>query len=145
MDFSLIDLAISAGGVLTLISTDGKTGIRWIRLVWKSNDLSSVSQGSKTGRTCPCRKIEDSVRNSANSKGLGYAPKFYGVVKTKAMRPFAYMNKGEPESPVGEPLAPGALSALQILDPNLTNIGPEASVASLANWITHETIPSPIG
>ena len=51
--------------------------------------------------------------------------------------------RGEPESPVGDPLAPGALSALQMLNPNLTDVtAPETDRRlALANWITHEDNP----
>ena len=55
--------------------------------------------------------------------------------------------RGEPESPVGDPLAPGALSALQMLDPNLTDITAlKPTVASLWQTGLHmKTTPSPTG
>ena len=53
------------------------------------------------------------------------------------------MNEGNRKAPVGDPLAPGALSALQMLNPNLTDItAPETDRRlALANWITHEDNP----
>ena len=89
-------------------------------------------------------ELRDSIRKLRGQlEDLGTPPKFYGVVKTKAMETIRIHARGEPESPVGEPLAPGALAALQMLDPNLTDINATETDRrlALANWITHEDNP----
>ena len=141
-----IDLAISADSqFLTLISTDGENGYSMDQVGFGNPMISPASpKEAKPEELARIEELRDSVRKLRKQlEDLGTPPKFYGVVKNKTMETIRIHERGEPESPVGDPLAPGALSALQMLDPNLTDItAPETDRRlALANWITHEDNP----
>ena len=141
-----IDLAISADDqFLTLISTDGENGFSMDQVGFGNPIISPASpKNAKPQELARIAELRDSIRKLRGQlEDLGTPPKFYGVVKTKAMETIRIHARGEPESPVGEPLAPGALAALQMLDPNLTDINaPETNRRlALAKWITHEDNP----
>ena len=141
-----IDLAISADSqFLTLISTDGENGYSMDQVGFGNPMISPASlKKAKPEELARIEELRDSVRKlRKHLEDLGTPPKFYGVVKNKTMETIRIHERGEPESPVGDPLAPGALSALQMLDPNLTDItAPETDRRlALANWITHEDNP----
>ena len=141
-----IDLGISADSqFLTLISTDGENGYSMDQVGFGNPVISPSSP--KEVKPEELARIEE-LRNSARKlraqvEKLGSPPKFYGVVKTKTMESIRIQERGEPESPVGDPLAPGALSALQMLDPELTDMNDSETERrqALANWITHENNP----
>ena len=141
-----IDLAISADSqFLTLISTDGENGYSMDQVGFGNPMISPASpKEAKPEELARIEELRDSVRKlRKHLEDLGTPPKFYGVVKNKTMETIRIHERGEPESPVGDPLAPGALSALQMLNPNLTDItAPETDRRlALANWITHEDNP----
>jgi hypothetical protein len=141
-----IDLAISADSqFLTLISTDGENGYSMDQVGFGNPVISPASpKEAKPEEVARIAELRDSIRKLRGQlEDLGTPPKFYGVVKTKSMETIRIHERGEPESPVGDPLAPGALSALQMLDPNLTDINaPETDRRlALANWITHADNP----
>jgi len=139
-------LAISADSqFLTLISTDGENGYSMDQVGFGNPMISPASpKNAKPQELARIEELRDSVRKLRNQlEKLGTPPKFYGVVKTKTMESIRIQERGEPESPVGEPLAPGALAALQMLDPELTDIKATETKRrlALANWITHENNP----
>ena len=141
-----IDLAISADSqFLTLISTDGENGFSMDQVGFGNPIISPASpKNAKPQELVRIAELRDSIRKLRGQlEDLGTPPKFYGVVKTKAMETIHIHERGEPESPIGEPLAPGALAALQMLDPNLTDINATETDRrlALANWITHEDNP----
>ena len=141
-----IDLAISADSqFLTLISTDGENGYSMDQVGFGNPIISPASpKNAKPQELARIAELRDSIRKLRGQlEDLGTPPKFYGVVKTKAMETIRIHERGEPESPVGDPLAPGALAALQMLDPNLTDINATETDRrlALANWITHEDNP----
>ena len=141
-----IDLAISADSqFLTLISTDGENGYSMDQVGFGNPVISpSTPNEAKPGELVRIEELRSSVRKLRNQlEKLGTPPKFYGVVKNKTMESIRIHERGETESPVGDPLAPGALAALQMLDPNLTDItAPETDRRlALANWITHADNP----
>jgi hypothetical protein len=141
-----IDLAISADSqFLTLISTDGENGYSMDQVGFGNPIISPTSpKNAKRQELARIAELRDSIRKLRRQlEDLGTPPKFYGVVKTKAMETIRIHERGEPESPVGDPLAPGALAALQMLDPNLTDINATETDRrlALANWITHEDNP----
>jgi hypothetical protein len=141
-----IDLAISADSqFLTLISTDGENGYSMDQVGFGNPMISPASpKNAKPQELARIAELRDSIRKLRGQlEDLGTPPKFYGVVKTKAMETIRIHERGEPESPVGDPLAPGALAALQMLDPNLTDINATETDRrlALANWITHEDNP----
>jgi len=141
-----IDLSIPSNTkFLTLISTDGENGYSMDQVGFGNPVISpSTPKEAKPEELVRIEELRSSVRKLRNQlEKLGTPPKFYGVVKTKTMESIRIQERGEPESPVGEPLAPGALTALQMLDPNLTDItAPETDRRlALANWITHADNP----
>jgi len=141
-----IDLAISADSqFLTLISTDGENGYSMDQVGFGNPAISPASpKNAKPQELARIEELRDSVRKLRGQlEDLGTPPKFYGVVKTKSMETIRIHERGEPESPVGDPLAPGALAALQMLDPKLTDVtAPETDRRlALANWITHKDNP----
>ncbi|HAE11752.1 MAG TPA: hypothetical protein DCG39_08915, partial [Opitutae bacterium] len=141
-----IDLAISADSqFLTLISTDGENGYSMDQVGFGNPVISPASpKNMKPQELARIEELRDSVRKIRGQlEGLGTPPKFYGVVKAKAMETIRIHERGEPESPVGDPLAPGALSALQMLDPKLTDVTATETDRrlALANWITHKDNP----
>ncbi len=145
-ELQTIDLAISADSqFLTLISTDGENGYSMDQVGFGNPMISPSSpEEAKPEELARIEELRDSVRKLRKQlEDLGTPPKFYGVVKNKTMETIRIHERGEPESPVGDPLAPGALSALQMLNPNLTDINaPETDRRlALANWITHEDNP----
>jgi hypothetical protein len=145
-ELQAIDLAISADSqFLTLISTDGENGYSMDQVGFGNPIISPASpKNAKPQELARIAELRDSIRKLRGQlEDLGTPPKFYGVVKTKAMETIRIHERGEPESPVGDPLAPGALAALQMLDPNLTDINATETDRrlALANWITHEDNP----
>ena len=141
-----IDLAISADSqFLTLISTDGENGYSMDQVGFGNPVISPASpKNTKPQELARIEELRDSVRKIRGQlEDLGTPPKFYGVVKAKAMETIRIHERGEPESPVGDPLAPGALSALQMLDPKLTDVTATETDRrlALANWITHKDNP----
>jgi hypothetical protein len=70
---------------------------------------------------------------------LGAPPKVYAVVSETAVPEVRILRRGDPESPVGEPLPPGTVSLLAGPAAALGDLStPEgARRAALAEWITH--------
>ncbi|MEO2011221.1 MAG: DUF1553 domain-containing protein [Pirellulaceae bacterium] len=69
--------------------------------------------------------------------------KVHAVVPETKMPEVRILERGNPEAPTGVPLAPGALSALQMLDPDLGSVASTEAERrlALAHWITHEDNP----
>ena len=69
--------------------------------------------------------------------------KVYAVVPETKMPEVRILERGNPEAPAGVPLAPGALSALHMLDPDLGGVASTEAERrlALAHWITHEDNP----
>jgi hypothetical protein len=141
-----IDLALPAKAkFLTLISTDGENGYSMDQVGFGNPTISpAVPKETKPDELARLEKIRETIRNTRKLLDeLGTPPKFYGVVKTKTVEAIRIQERGEPESPVGEPVAPGALSALQMLNPDLADFNSSEADRrlALANWITDEKNP----
>ena len=69
--------------------------------------------------------------------------KVHAVVPETKMPEVRILERGNPEAPAGVPLAPGALSALHMLDPDLGGVASTEAERrlALAHWITHEDNP----
>jgi hypothetical protein len=141
-----VDVALpETAGFLTLVSTDGENGYSHDQLGWGDPKLKADPPLNSTEadrkRLAELRKEKQAV--DAAFAALGAPPKFYGVVAEKEMPEVRVLKRGDPESPEGDALAPGAFSALTMLDPKL---GDHASAESerrkaLAGWITHPDNP----
>ncbi|MFP6904675.1 MAG: DUF1553 domain-containing protein, partial [Verrucomicrobiota bacterium] len=141
-----VDVALpETAGFLTLVSTDGENGYSHDQLGWGDPKLKADPPLNSTEadrkQLAELRKEKEVV--DAAFAALGAPPKFYGVVAEKEMPEVRVLKRGDPESPEGDALAPGAFSALAMLDPKL---GTSASTESerrkaLADWITHPDNP----
>lgn len=141
-----IDLSLpETARFLTLISTDGGNGYGMDQVgfgdpVLKADpprDISATDQQLLT----ELRKKKAQVQT--NLAALGQPPKFYGVVAETEMPEVRIQQRGDPESELGDPLEPGALSALAMLDPDLGDRESSESERrkALAAWITHPDNP----
>lgn len=70
---------------------------------------------------------------------LGQPPKVYAVIAEKEVPEIRILRRGDPESPVGEPVVPGAVSLLAGLDTSFSNAAASEGSrrAALADWMTH--------
>lgn len=137
-----IDLPIpEATRFLTLISTDGgngyghdQVGFGDIRLV--PDPPRDLTEGAAEELT-RLRGERDKIAKEIAS--LGPPPKVYAVVPETTMPEVRLLRRGEPGHPAGDPLAPGAVAALAMLDPELGDLTTDAGQrrAALAEWITH--------
>lgn len=130
---------------LTLVSTDGENGYSHDQLGWGDAKLRADPPPDITPagqeRLAQLRKEKTEVE--ARLKVLGAPPKFYGVVAEKVMPEVRIQERGDPESPIGDPLAPGAFSVISMLDPKLGKLdaGESERRKALAEWITHADNP----
>jgi mono/diheme cytochrome c family protein len=130
---------------LTLIATDGGNGFAHDQVGWgdpyvklhTTADLSAQQQD----------QLNDLRRQRAEAQAelrtLGQPPKFYGVAADGPVPEVRVLLRGDAESPIGEPLNPGALSALTRMDPHLGGLDSAEGDrrAALAQWITHRDNP----
>ena len=130
---------------LTLLATDGGDGY----------SMDQVGFGNPKLRPAnPHRPSEQDLRELTRLKkqalevklaleSLRPPPKFYGVVAGDEMPAVRVQRRGNPEAEFGDPLAPGAPSALAMLDPNLGTTRSTAGERrkALAEWITHPDNP----
>ena len=130
---------------LTLISTDGGNGVGHDQIGFgdarlREDPARGISSGDRetlAGLRREKRGVESRI------KALGPPPKFYGVVARKEMPETRVQMRGDPESEIGDPLAPGALALLPMLDSDLGDLTSTEGErrAALANWITHPANP----
>ncbi len=130
---------------LTLIATDGGNGY--------SHDQVGFGDPRLNSTTPLPINYEDQQRLSqlrdqhriidGQLAELRTPPQFYGVVAEKELAEVKLLLRGDPESPVGEPLPPAAFAALRMLDPALGTCQTEEGQrrAALALWITNPDSP----
>ncbi|XZE55251.1 DUF1553 domain-containing protein [Planctomycetaceae bacterium SH139] len=130
---------------LTLIVTDGGNGYSHDQVGFgdaqiKPANPPQLSPDQQT-RLVELRDSRDVVASQLAE--LSEPPRFYGVNNLAAAPDVRVLGRGDPESPLGEPLAPAALSALQMLDPQLGTAEMPAGErrAALARWITDPANP----
>ncbi len=130
---------------LTLVATDGGNGIGHDQVGWGDPTIRSAARRAldedDARRLAELR--QDRARLRRQLERLGPPPQFYGVVAADEVPEVRVLLRGDPESPVGDPLQPAALSALEMLPPQLgsrqTNEGRRR--AALAAWITDPNNP----
>ncbi|QDS95321.1 Planctomycete cytochrome C [Roseimaritima multifibrata] len=143
-----IDLILPASaGFLTLISTDGQNGYSHDQIGFGDARLrSTVSVERSEQEQQKLSNLKTERQELASElKNLGSPPKFYGVESAAQVPAVHLLQRGDPETPVGEPLAPGGFAALAMLSPELgtaESTADERRVA-LADWITDPTNPLP--
>ncbi|MCA9249157.1 MAG: DUF1553 domain-containing protein, partial [Planctomycetales bacterium] len=125
---------------LTLISTDGGNGYSHDQIGFGDPRLKPAQprelQSADRERLVSLRQQRLEFENQL--RVLGQPPNFYGVVAQSSVPEVRILRRADPESPVGEPLSPTALSALAMLNSELgtreTSEGDRR--AALARWIT---------
>lgn len=141
-----IDLLLPASAdFLTLISTDGGNGYGHDQVGFgdpklKADPAPQMSEVDRR-RLSFLEKQRASVQEELDL--LGEAPRFFGVVAEKEIPDVRIQRRGDPEAETGDPLEPGAFSALAMLDPDFgghhTDEGERRR--ALAEWITHPKNP----
>lgn len=130
---------------LTLLATDG------------GNDYSHDQIGFTNPRLKPAAPpnltVEEQIKLTQlhkkareldlKLKAFDSLPKFYGVVAEKKMPEVRMQRRGNPEAEFGDVLAPGAVAAISMLNPNLGGIesSEKQRRKALAEWITHPDNP----
>jgi mono/diheme cytochrome c family protein len=137
-----IDLALPATArFLTLVSGDGGNGYGHDQVGFGDARLlpdppRSADPAAEEERS---RLTKERETITAALAALGAPPKVYAVVSETAVPEVRILRRGDPESPVGEPLPPGTVSLLAGPAAALGDLStPEgARRAALAEWITH--------
>ncbi|MCB1202806.1 MAG: DUF1553 domain-containing protein [Verrucomicrobiae bacterium] len=137
-----IDLVLpESAGYLTLVSGDGGNGY----------GHDQIGFGDARLLPDPPRALEEGVRDELTRlrreretvtreiESLGPPPKVYAVVSGDTVPEVRVLRRGEPGSPMGDPVPPVAVAALAMLDPALGELETDAGQrrAALAAWITH--------
>ncbi len=131
---------------LTLMSTDGGNGIGHDQVGFGDPRLTSATPPAAAPEEASStlsqlkqakKKIDGDLRS------LGPPPNVYAIVAEEEIPEIHVLRRGDPESPVGEALAPGAVSAVAMLDPDLASPTADegARRAALARWITDPQNP----
>jgi mono/diheme cytochrome c family protein len=141
-----VDIPVpEAARFLTLLSLDGGNGIGHDQVGFgdarlkptRSGDLSPEEEKELT------QLRSEKTRLDAKIAELGDPPRVYAVVAEEEIPEIRILRRGDPESPVGGPLPPGAFAVLENLDPNLGTLetGQGERRVALANWITDPENP----
>jgi mono/diheme cytochrome c family protein len=141
-----IDVELPASArFLTLVSTDGGNGY----------GMDQIGFGDPHVKLSPPPTLTDEARNrlaeiaaqraqiEEDLEQLGPPPRFYGVVAESPVPEVRLLTRGNPESPSGDVLTPGAFSSLTMLDSELGTLQTSEGErrAALARWITHPDNP----
>ena len=141
-----VDLVLpESAKFLTLLATDGENGYAMDQVGF-GNPKLTAAQPSDLSES-DLKKLEqlheEAKAVDAKLEALGTPPKFYGVVAEKTMPEVRMQRRGNPEAEFGQVLAPGAFSALAMLDADLgdrqSSEGDRRK--ALAEWITHPDNP----
>ncbi len=137
-----IDLALpESARFLTLVSTDGGNGYGHDQIGFGdpklfpdpprelSEDAAEELTGLREERKAVLTKIEQ----------LGDPPQVYAVVPEAVIPEVRLLRRGDPGSPVGDPLPPGTVALIAGLDPDLGGLSSDQGGrrAALAEWIVH--------
>ena len=141
-----IDVELPASArFLTLVSTDGGNGYSMDQIGFGDPHVKLASPRALTDesrkRLATIKAQREQIEKDLEQ--LGPPPRFYGVVAEKTAAEVRLLTRGNPESPSGDSLTPGAFSALAMLDPGLGTLDTREGErrAALARWITHSDNP----
>ena len=130
---------------LTLVSTDGGNGYSMDQIGFGDPRVRLSKPPMLTEKSRARLADINAQREQVDSdlESLGPPPRFYGVVAEKAQADVRLLTRGNPDSPVGDSLAPAAFSTLAMLDPQLgtTKTSEGERRAALARWVTHRDNP----
>lgn len=126
---------------LTLISSDGGNGYGHDQVGFGDPRLKPRSPRSmgENEKKEVSRLREERKGVLTQIEKLGSPPKVYAIVPEAKMPEVRLLRRGEPGAAVGEPLPPGTVSALAMLNPELGDFASDqgARRAALAEWIVH--------
>ena len=128
---------------LTLISTDGGNGIAMDQIGFGNPKLRPEnSELPSADREQLARLVNEKKRLDELIASLDASQVYAAVSKDKVPNVFV-LRRGDSESPFGDPLEPGAFSALAMLNPDLGSLESTESErrVSLARWITDPQNP----
>ena len=141
-----VDLPVSSNTrFLTLLATDGENSYSMDQIGFGNPklkpDIPKDATEGEQKEISQLKKALSEVQNELNV--LGPPPKFYGVIAQNPMPEVRMQRRGNPEAEFGDPLPPGAFSALQMLQPSLGEMESTESDRrkALAEWITHPDNP----
>lgn len=141
-----LDIPLPAGTrFLTLLTTDGENGYSHDQVGFGDTRLFVSPPPGRSDEEI--RKLTRLKKKSAELEkklaALAAPGKFYGVTAAGEMPEVRMQRRGNPEAEFGDPLAPGAFSALKMLEPSLgdTSSSEAERRAALAKWITHADNP----
>ena len=125
---------------LTLLATDGENNYSMDQVGFGDPKLRPAVPKDAD----PCEQQElarlrkELEKVDSELQSLGPPPKFYGVTPQKPMPEVRMQRRGNPEAAFGDPLGPGAFSALQMLPASLGTMESTESQRrqALAEWIT---------
>ncbi|MCA9089442.1 MAG: DUF1553 domain-containing protein [Planctomycetaceae bacterium] len=134
-----VDLAIPESvRFLTLLSTDGGNGIGMDQIGFGNLRIKSDEASQSEEQRQRLRELQqDKAELDSQIAAIGTS-KVYSIVPVESPPEVRVLRRGDPESQVGEPLAPGGLSALGMLncDFGTTDMPEGERRAALARWIT---------
>jgi hypothetical protein len=141
-----VDLVLpESAQFLTLLATDGENGYAMDQVGFANPKLSAANPKGLTeaDRKKLLQLQKEAKVVDAKLDALGSPPKFFGVVAEKAMPEVRMQRRGNPEAQFGDPLPPGAFSALAMLAPDLGDLESTEGERreALAEWITHPDNP----
>lgn len=140
----MIDLVLpEKARFLTLMATAGGNGIGMDQIAFGNPIV--YPDGSLLSAAARQRLAELEAEKKALAAKIAKLDtgRVYSVVAEARMPAVRVLRRGDAETPVGDPLAPGALSALAMLDPALEDQGSVEGKrrAALARWITNPANP----
>lgn len=128
---------------LTLLATDGGNDISMDQIGFDSPTLGRALDTM----TSEEREALDVLREKKSSvdaelKALS-GSKIYSVIPISPVPEIRVLRRGEPSAEIGDPVSPGALGAISMLDPDLGDVSSSEGErrAALAAWITHRDNP----
>jgi hypothetical protein len=136
---------------LTLLSMDGGNGYSHDQIGFGDprlkqdppGDLSATEIARLAELKLERASLEAGLKRLGGSPAGNDGPKIYAVVPEQEIPEIRVLSRGDPESPVGDPVEPGAVSALEMLDSDLGTHSSDGAErrAALANWITDPLNP----
>ncbi|MDA1006391.1 MAG: DUF1553 domain-containing protein, partial [Verrucomicrobia bacterium] len=128
---------------LTLMSTDGGNGISMDQIGFGNPVVSSDAIKLSPADIEHLDNLREERRALDDRTGASASSKVFAVVPQEKMPEVRVLLRGDAESPTGDPLEPGAMAALQMLDPDLGELAATESErrAALARWITDPANP----
>jgi hypothetical protein len=128
---------------LTLMSTDGGNGISMDQVGFGNPVVTSDAAKLSPAEIEHLDKLREERRALDDKIGTSASANVFAVVPQENMPEVRVLLRGDTESPTGDPLEPGAMAALHMLDPDLGGHAATQSErrAALARWITDPDNP----